>query len=99
MASTAINITGNVANVAEADAQRLAAFVLRCNQIIISTPVLADGSFRLTLSRATVKSESAYGLTLAVAPATAGMHLEHLPNIPKIALNIALRPFPFLRKS
>jgi len=26
------------------------------------------------------------GWTLAVAPATAGMHLEHLPNIPKIAL-------------
>ncbi len=86
MASTAINIIGNVANVAEADAQRLAAFVLRCNQIIISTPILADGSFRLTLSRATVRSESAYGLTLAVAPATAGTHLEHLPSIPKVAL-------------
>src|SRR5258708_24329472 len=80
MASTAINIIGNVANVAEADAQRLAAFVLRCNQIIISTPILADGSFRLTLSPATVRSESAYGVTPAGAPATAATPLEHLPS-------------------
>ncbi len=86
MASTSIVITGKVANVAESDAQRLAAFVARCNHIIISAPILADGTFRLALSRATVKEENAYGLTLAIAPATAGAHLDHLPNVSRIAL-------------
>src|SRR5580698_992931 len=86
MASTTISITGEVTNVAESDAQRLAAFVLRCNHVIISAPVLADGTFRLNLSRAIVTAESPYGLTLAIAPATAGAHLDHLPNVPKVAL-------------
>ena len=48
MASTAITIKGNVANISQPDAQRLAAFVLRCNHIVISSAVQADGSFRLS---------------------------------------------------
>ena len=62
MASTAITIKGNVANISQPDAQRLAAFVLRCNHIVISSAVQADGSFRLSLPRATVQEQSAYGL-------------------------------------
>jgi hypothetical protein len=87
MASTAITIKGNVANISQPDAQRLAAFVLRCNHIIVSAALQADGSFRLSLPRATVQEQSAYGLTLVVAPATAGSHLDHLPSVSRIALS------------
>jgi hypothetical protein len=86
MSSASISFKGKLADVAAADAQRLAVFVLRCKQVIASTPILANGTFHLSLPRATATAESAYGLTLAVAPATAGAHLEHLPNVPTIAL-------------
>jgi hypothetical protein len=86
MASTSITILGEVTNVAAPDAQRLAAFVLRCNKVLTSVAIGADGTFRLPLARAAITAKSAYGLTLAVAPATAGGHLEHLPNVPKVAM-------------
>ncbi|HVM93659.1 MAG TPA: carboxypeptidase-like regulatory domain-containing protein [Terriglobales bacterium] len=86
MASPSINIIGKVTNVAEADAQRLAAFVLRCNHIIVSSAIQADGTYHLSLPRTALKEESPFGFDLVVAPATAGSHLEHLPNVTRIAL-------------
>jgi hypothetical protein len=86
MASPSIVIKGKISKIAESDAQRLNAFILRCYRIIVSVPIQADGTFRLSLPRTTIQEESAYGFTLAVAPATASAHLDHLPNVPMIAL-------------
>jgi hypothetical protein len=87
MSSKTINVIGKVGDVKEEDAQRLAAYIVRCGEILGKGQVQADGSYRLNLSRAAVSLKSAYGLSLAVAPAGASAHLDHLPNVPKIALN------------
>jgi hypothetical protein len=89
VASTSIFIIGEVTKVAEQDAQRLAVFVHRCNQVIASTPLQSNGTYRLPLARAAVSAESAYGLTLTVAPATASAHFDHLPNLPSVPLKRA----------
>ena len=47
MASNMISITGKITKVNEADAQRLGAFILLCNEVLATAPVLADGTYRL----------------------------------------------------
>ena len=86
MASNMISITGKITKVNEADAQRLGAFILLCNEVLATAPVLADGTYRLNLSRAAALAKSSYAVTLAIAPASAAKHLEHFPNLPKVAL-------------
>ncbi len=87
MSSRIITVTGKLSNLAEQDAQRLAVYVLRCNDVLAKGPVQADGSYRLNLARAAVSAKSAYGLELAVGPSGAADHLQRLPNVPKIALS------------
>jgi hypothetical protein len=88
MASQNITVTGKVAKVSAQDAARLAVFVVRCNQVLTKALVQADGSYRLNLARAALKAKSTHGLSLALAPATAGDHLDHLPEVPRFALDI-----------
>ena len=89
MPPSAVTVTGQVANLTESDAARLAAFVLRCGDVITSTPLRSDGSFVLSLPGAAVESDSPYGLSVAVAPASAGSFLDRLPSLPKQALRRA----------
>ena len=86
MASNSISIAGKITKVSEPDAQRLGVFITLCDEIVASAPILADGTFRISLSRAAATAKSAYAITLAIAPATAGKHLDQLPNIPKVTL-------------
>ncbi|MGF6696976.1 hypothetical protein OKW38_001588 [Paraburkholderia sp. MM5496-R1] len=87
MSSTAVTVTGQVAKLSESDAERLAAYVLRCGVIIITSPLRSDGSFSVAVPRAEIDSDSPYGLSVAIAPASAGAHLSHLPSVPTQALN------------
>jgi len=87
MLSKTITVTGKLSNLAASDAQRLAVYVLRCNDVLAKGLVQADGTYRLNLARAAVSAKSRYGLNLAVAPAGAADHLERLPNVPKVALS------------
>ena len=87
MSSKTITVTGKLANLAEADARRLAVYILRCNDVLAKGLVQADGSYRLNLARAAVSAQSAYGLELAVGPSGAADHLQRLSNVPKIALS------------
>lgn len=89
MPSNMISISGKVTKVSEQDAQRLGAFVLLCNQIIASGPVLADGTYRISVSRAAALAKSSYAPTLAIAPASAGKHIEHFPSLPRVVLKRA----------
>ncbi len=86
MSSKNITVTGKVMKVTAQDAGRLAVYVLRCNQILGKGLVQADGSYRLNLARAALAAKSDYGLSLALAPASAGDHIEHLPELHRIAL-------------
>src|SRR6516225_74993 len=88
MASQNITVTGKVAKVSAQDAARLAVFVVRCNQVLTKALVQADGSYRLNLARGALKAKSTHGLSLALAPATAGDHLDHLPDVQRFALDI-----------
>jgi len=87
MATNTITITGKLSNVAAADAERLAIYILNCNRILAQGPVLADGSYRVNLSRAAAAAPSAYAIQLAVAPAASADHLQHLPDVQKVALS------------
>ena len=89
MASNLISISGKISKVSAADAQRLGAFIILCNRILATAPILADGTFRINLPRTSAAEESPYALTLAIAPASAGKHLDHLPNVPKVTLKRA----------
>ena len=89
MAGRSIPLLGSIDKVGPADAARLAAYVVRGNDVLAQAPVQADGAFRLTLARAALDSKSPYGLSVVVAPAGAGDHLEHLVDAPKIALDRA----------
>ena len=86
MSPNAVTVTGQVTKLAESDAERLAAFILRCGRVITHVPLRADGSFRADIPRAEIESDSAYGLSVAIAPASAAAHLDHLPNVPSQAL-------------
>jgi hypothetical protein len=86
---TKIAVTGNVTGVAESDAVRLAAYILRCNDILAQGPVLADGTYRLRLDPAAVSAKSAYGLQLVIAPSGASRQLSQLPNLKRVALERA----------
>jgi len=89
MASSMVSITGTVAHVSQTDAQRLSVFITLCGKVLSTGPILADGSFHVKLSRAAAAAQSAYALTLAVAPTSAGKHLDHMPNVPQVTLKRA----------
>lgn len=87
MHANTITVTGKLSKLAESDAQRLAVYILLCNDVVAKALVQADGSYRLNLSRAVVSAKSAYALSLAVAPTGAGDHIEHLPKVPRLTLS------------
>ncbi len=89
MASSMISIAGKITKTSQADAQRLSVFITLCGDILSTAPILADGSFRIKLSRAAAAAQSPFALTLGVAPASAGKHLDHLPNVPRVTLQRA----------
>src|SRR6266496_3717195 len=87
MESRTISFYGKVPKLKENDATRLAAYVLRGREVLAKAPLQADGSFRVSVARAVVSTRSAYALNLAIAPAGAGDHLEHVPHIQQVPMN------------
>jgi hypothetical protein len=87
MPSRMIALIGTLPNLKEADAKRLAVYVVRGNEVLAQGAVQADGSFRFNLARAMVSAKGIYGLSLAVAPAGLGDHVEHMPNVPRVLLS------------
>jgi len=86
MLQQTMTILGKITEVPKADAQRLEALVVICDQVLARGPVQADGSYRLNLSRAAASEKSAFGLALVVAPAGAGEHIEHLTDLVRVPL-------------
>src|SRR5262249_43895590 len=87
MAGRSVPLIGSIEKVGPADAARLAAYVVRGHQVLAQAPIQATGAFHVNLSRAAVEAKSPYGLSLVIAPAGAGDHLEHVADAPRIALD------------
>jgi hypothetical protein len=87
MPSKMLALIGTLPKLKEADAKRLAVYVVRGNEVLARGSVQADGSFRFNLAREMVSAKGIYGLSLAVAPVGLGDHLEHVPNVPRVLLN------------
>ncbi len=84
MASRTTSLSGKIPKLKDSDAKRLAAYLLRGNDVVAQAPLQGDGSFRITLPRTALASKSAYALRVAIAPAGAGDHLEHVPNVQQV---------------
>jgi hypothetical protein len=82
-------VIGSIGKVAQEDANRLAAYVVRGRNVVAQGPVQANGAFRVNLARTAVEARSAYGLNLVIGPEGGGEHLEHISGAPKIALDRA----------
>ncbi len=89
MASRTTSLSGKIPKLKDSDAKRLAAYLLRGNDVVAQAPLQGDGSFRITLPRTALASKSAYALRVAIAPAGAGDHLEHVPNVQQVPINRA----------
>ncbi len=89
MASRTTSLSGKIPKLKDSDAKRLAAYLLRGNDVVAQAPLQGDGSFRITLPRTALASKSAYALRVAIAPAGAGDHLEHVPNVQQVQINRA----------
>ena len=63
-----IALVGSVKVTEKDDASRLAAYVVRGNDVLAKGTVLEDGSFRVSVARSTVEASSVFGLNLVVAP-------------------------------
>lgn len=89
MANRMIALVGSVKVSEKDDANRLAAYVVRGNDVLAKGAVASDGTFRVSVARSAVEARAAFGLNLIVAPASAGDHLDHLTDAPRIALDAA----------
>lgn len=89
MATRSVLLVGSVGKLGATDASRLAAYVLRGRDLVAQAPVQANGSFRISLARSAVDAKSLYGLSVVVAPAGAGEHLEHVTDAPRVPLDRA----------
>src|SRR6266851_716126 len=87
MHSTSIVLFGTLPKLKEADAKRLAAYILRGREVLAKGPVQADGGFQINLTRAAASAKNVYGLSLAIAPASLGDHLDHMTNVPQVPIN------------
>jgi len=89
MATKKVGLVGTLSKVKPEDAARLAVYVVRGPEILAHSDVSSEGSFRVDVSRATVASDSNYGLEAVVGPAGMSGHLSQVPQLHRLPLHRA----------
>lgn len=87
MPSQIINLVGKLAGIKQDDAQRIAVYLVRGNEILAHTNVQDDGSVHIRLPRQVLEQTSAYGLEVIVGPAGAAENLQQIPNLQRLPLD------------
>src|SRR4051812_11198416 len=86
MPADMVTLIGTLPRVKPDDAERLAVYLVRGDEILAQAGVRADGQFRMSLAREAARAPSAYGLEAVIGPAGLGRHLDPVPKLQRVPI-------------